>query len=197
MEKWRDVVGFEGAYQVSNFGRVRSVDRYITSKHSSGTEYSRFYRGKILTPEKPRWDDLYILYYLKKDGKRYFGKAHRLVAFAFIPRIEGKNFVNHKDCNPKNNNVENLEWVTHRENIKHAYDNGRIDISKAVASSIRNSYKRFKKVYQYTMDKEFIHEFESVNAAAKYIGVDRSSLAKTCRGVYSNSKNYIWSYELL
>jgi hypothetical protein len=197
MEEWRDIEGYEGEYQVSSYGNVRSLDRYIKSKSKLNNDFVYLKKGKNLIPELGSLVYPYVVYYLQKDGKRYYNKAHRLVAKAFIPNPHNKKIVNHIDSNPRNNHVDNLEWLTHSENIKHAYDKGRIDISKAVESSVRNRYKRFKKVYQYTMDKEFIREFESVNAAAKYIGVDRSSLARTCRGVYSNSKNYIWSYELL
>jgi hypothetical protein len=195
MEVWKDVVGFEGAYQVSNIGRVRSIDRYITSKHSSGTEYTRLLKGKILTPEKPRFDDPYILYYLKKDGKRHFGKAHRLVAFAFIPKIEGKNFVNHKDCNPQNNNVDNLEWVTHRENVQHAYDNGRINVAKAVKASLENRYKLNRAVLQYDMNGLFIKKHNSLKEAAHEVGTDISSISKVCKGKYNHAKNYKFTYE--
>lgn len=197
METWKDIKGFEGMYQISSLGKVRSLDRIEELRHSSGTEYKRLKKGKELTPEKGLRVEPYVVYYLKKNGKRYMKKAHRLVALAFIENNENKKVVNHKDCNPKNNAVENLEWCTHQENIKHAYDNGRIDLSKAVESSVKNRYKRFKKVYQYTMNNEFIREFESVKSAANHIGVDQSSLARACRGAYSNSKNYIWSYVIL
>jgi hypothetical protein len=197
MEIWKDIEGFEGLYQVSNLGRVKSLDVIQNLKHSSGTEYTRFKKGRILRPEQSDRVAPYVIYYLKKDGKRHFGKAHRLVAKAFIPNPENKKVVNHLDCNPKNNAVENLEWATHSENTKHAYDNGRIDLSKAVNASVKNRYKRFKRVYQYTIDYKFVREFESVNAAAKFMNVDRSSLAKACRKEYLTSKNYIWSYELL
>ena len=197
MEVWKDVVGFEGSYQVSNKGRVRSLDRYMTAKHSSGTEYTRFKKGKVLTPEKPRWDDPYVLYYLKKDGKRHFGKAHRLVAFAFLDKIEGKNYVNHKDSNPQNNCVENLEWVTASENSKHAYDKGRIDVSKAVKASVLARYKRFIPVLQYDLNGLFIKRHKSLSDAAAEVGADVSAIAKVCRGKYNHAKNYKFEYEQL
>ena len=197
MEVWKDVVGFEGSYQVSNKGRVRSIDRYMTAKHSSGTEYTFLKKGKELTPEKLRWDDPYVLYYLKKDGKRHFGKAHRLVAFAFLDKVEGKNYVNHKDSNPQNNCVENLEWVTHSENIKHAYDKGRIDIKKCVAASLQNRHKFNKPVLQYDLKGLFIKRHKSLSDAAAEVGSDVSSIAKVCRGKYNHAKNYKFEYEQL
>lgn len=197
MEIWKDIKGFEGLYQVSNLGRVKSLDVIQNLKHSSGTEYTRFKKGRILRPEQSGRVAPYVIYYLKKDGKRHFGKAHRLVAKAFIPNPENKKVVNHLDCNPKNNNVSNLEWATHSENIKYAYDKGRIDIAKCVDASLKNRYKLNKPVLQYDMNGLFIKRHKSISDAAIEIGSDVSSISKVCRGKYNHVKNYKFQYEQL
>lgn len=99
-ELWHDVLGFEGLYQISNFGRVKSK------------------RGKIL---KPYLQNGYLRIGLYKNQEIKGIYIHRLVITAFIPKVEGKNIINHKDGNKLNNYVENLEWCNYSENIEHAY----------------------------------------------------------------------------
>ncbi len=109
METWKDAAGFEGLYEVSDYGRVRHKD----GQEIGGSINNYGYRA----------------YSLFKDGKRYTAKGHRLVAEAFIPNPDGKRNVNHLDGNRDNNYVENLEWATHGENINHAIKELSIDFS--------------------------------------------------------------------
>lgn len=117
-EEWRDIQGFEGLYQVSNKGRVKSFVGF------NGHEYVK--REKILKPTKQRSKGNYFRLgvSLVKDKKRYRVKIHRLVAFAFLKPVDGKVLVNHLDGNPLNNNYSNIEWCTQSENMRHAYDTG-------------------------------------------------------------------------
>lgn len=113
-EVWKPVVGYEEFYEVSNKGRVRSLDRRVWNGRVWYTK-----KGALLTPTKTTTG------YWKIDlkplkGKRKSMKVHRLVAFAFIPNPENKPNINHINGNPLNNNVENLEWCTQSENILHA-----------------------------------------------------------------------------
>lgn len=108
-EIWKPVVGFEGLYEVSNLGRVKSL-------------YDQFKRPRVLIRKLSSNTLGYKVLELK--GKQYL--AHRLVAMAFIENPQNKPFVNHKDSNPSNNHVDNLEWVTQSENIQHGYDFGNI-----------------------------------------------------------------------
>ena len=106
MEKWRDIPDYEGFYQVSDLGNVRSI---------------RF--NKIRNMKS--WDSHgYRAVELCMNNNRYTVGIHRLVALTFIPNPENKPEVNHKDRNKSNNNVENLEWVTQSENVAHAYRHG-------------------------------------------------------------------------
>lgn len=109
MEEWRDAVGFEGLYEVSNYGGIR---------HKHGNEIN----GSINSYG-------YRAYSLFKNEKRITCKGHRLVAEAFIPNPEGKRNVNHKDGDKDNNFVDNLEWATHGENEIHARSKLCIDYS--------------------------------------------------------------------
>jgi len=117
---WKDVVGYEGLYEVSDSGEVRSRDRYI--KANILHVKSRLIKGKILFQNlKPNG---YKTVDLCKDGKVKTTLVHRIVAEAFLPNPDGLRFVNHKDSNRANNIVSNLEWVTSSENRKHGITNG-------------------------------------------------------------------------
>lgn len=113
-EIWKDIAGYEGMYQVSTLGRVRSLDRRKT--YESGV--TRTYKGKIL---KGTLINGYPVVWL---GKRAYRNVHRLVAETFIPNPEHKETVNHKDGVKTNNCVLNLEWNTLTENLQHAFSNG-------------------------------------------------------------------------
>lgn len=120
MEEWRPVVGYEGLYEVSNTGQVRSVDRYYIN--SLGKRF--FLKGKILSlSDNGRG---YLKTVLKKDNKESTKYIHRLVAEAFILNVDGLPAVNHKDEDKTNNNVENLEWCDNRYNDNYGTRNKRV-----------------------------------------------------------------------
>ena len=105
IEEWRPVVRYEGLYEVSNTGQVRSLDRF----------YYRLHKGKVLSPTKDRYG--YLTVTLNCNGKSKTIKIHRLVAQAFLPNPDNLPQVNHKDEDKTNNNVTNLEWCTAKYNV--------------------------------------------------------------------------------
>lgn len=120
-EIWLPVVGYEGWYEVSSLGRTRSVTRSVRS-HSGGFQIKK---GMILSPILTTGEcGGYLLISLTKNGERHGTGVHRLVAKAFIPNPENKPQVNHKNSIRNDNRVENLEWVTASENIRHGYARG-------------------------------------------------------------------------
>ena len=114
-EIWKDVQGYEGIYQISNMGRVKSIER--KAKKYDGM---RIVRERYL---KLNNNDDYYRVKLFKDGEKKILKVHRLVALYFIENNDNKLEVNHIDCNKKNNRIDNLEWCTLQENSKHAVNN--------------------------------------------------------------------------
>lgn len=122
MEQWKDIVGFEGWYQISNLGRVRSVPRVVPHKSKHGSVAYQRWESKILRPTITNQG--YEMVVLSKSGKFSYPTVHRLVAIAFIPNPHNKRTVNHIDGDKTNNVVSNLEWCTSSENNQHAYDVG-------------------------------------------------------------------------
>lgn len=118
-ELWRDVVDYEGYYQVSSLGNVRSLTRVI--RMPDGTEHTRAGKAMAKIPNS----DGYYHVKLSRDGNTKTASIHRLVAEAFIPNPDGLPEVNHIDFNRKNNAVNNLEWVKHSENVHKSIDAGR------------------------------------------------------------------------
>ena len=143
-EEWRDITGYEGLYQVSNLGRVRSLDRYKNQVSKSKNVYSAFCPGRILRQSYRSKTSKYLrvsLYHLAGDGVKSCGASylvHILVAQAFIPNPNNLPCVNHKDEDKTNNCVDNLEWCTHKYNCN--YGNRNIKISKAMMGN-RNPCK--------------------------------------------------------
>ncbi len=119
IEEWKDIEGYEGLYQVSNLGRVRSLKRTIVDSWCT-----RVFKGRILKQTEHNGKQPYFYVTLSKNHKNRKILVHRLVAECFIDNDHNKEQVNHIDGNPQNNNVENLEWVTNAENTQHAYNTG-------------------------------------------------------------------------
>jgi len=115
-EIWKDIAGFEGYYQVSNLGRVKSLSRELNVKNGI-----RKTKERIIANTNNGTG--YLICSLSKKNKRKSILTHRLVATAFIENFDILKEVNHKDGNKKNNSLCNLEWVTRQENINHSWDN--------------------------------------------------------------------------
>lgn len=180
MEEWRDVVGFEGLYEVSNYGRVRSVDRVIIRKDGNRLPL----KGKILRQQGKCGNSTIprMQVFLSKEGHPYSKLVSRIVATAFIPNPENLPEVNHIDEDPSNNHVENLEWCTSQYNHDYGTRNQ------------RQAEKLCKKVNVYDLDGKFIRQYESIKAAAEDIDGDPSSITKVCKKMYKYHKNYIFEY---
>ena len=118
---WKTIKGYEGLYEISDKGEVRSFDRILPCGHNS----SHIRKGKILTPCGNGKG--YLQIYLIKDGKAKKYYIHRLVAEAFIDNPNNYPIINHKDENRSNNEVSNLEWCTHLDNVRHAIRTGLIE----------------------------------------------------------------------
>jgi hypothetical protein len=123
-EIWKDIKNFEGLYQISSLGRIKRLNSEIIAiEHWGKGIIARIIKERILAKAHLRG---YELVSLKKNGKQTTRQVHRLVAETFIPNPLNKPQINHKDCNKENNHINNLEWVTDKENKEHAVLNGKM-----------------------------------------------------------------------
>lgn len=162
-------------YQVSNLGRVRSIDR-IEKRVNQFGEYECKVKGKVLRPCINR--DGYEMIRFQSEGKKVVRTVHRLVAKSFIPNPEGKPCVNHKDLNKRNNVVSNLEWCTYKENLEHASENG-VLYSKRGEESNLTKYTEEQVRQVYALCKQGF----SQSKAGRIIGMPRATVASIMQKV--------------
>ena len=180
-EIWKDIEGYEGLYQVSNMGRVRSLDRYV--KHNCGG--LKLCKGKIMKLNAT-WDG-YLRVDLCKNGKHTHKRVNRLVAEAFIPNPDNLPQVGHKDECKTNNCVSNLYWTTEKENNNHGKHNERV-------SEAQINGKRSKPVLQYTLYMEFVREWPSAIEINRQLGYSFGNICNCCRGLYKQAYGFIWCF---
>lgn len=180
-DDWRDVVGYEGYYQVSNTGKVRSVDRVVA--RSDGKMQNC--KGKILSLIDRRG---YLHVNLCKDLKTKSVKVHRLVAMAFIPNPSKLPIINHKDENPKNNRVENLEWCDVKYNSNYGTRN------EKVSQNTRNAGKRVHPVVATSITTGCRIYFPSINEAQRH-GFSACCVSACCTGRSKTHMGYTWKYD--
>ncbi len=177
-EIWKTIEGFEGLYEVSNLGRVRSLDRIRKAGYGSIAKI----KGKILVPQNINHKKyLVVNLYRNEVGKHYL--VHRLVANAFIPNPNNLPEINHKDENPSNNNVSNLEWCDRKYNNLYG------------TAIERRSRTRGKVVIQCSINGDEIARYCSAREAARVIGKSQAAISRCCIGKYKIAYGYIWKYE--
>ena len=175
-EEWRDVVGYEGRYQVSSMGRVKSLERKV--RHWRGGE--RIQKERILKPSNDRGG--YLLVSLCDGEKRKTLTVHRLVCQAFHENPDNKPQVNHINEIKTDNRACNLEWSTAKENNNHG------------TRTERSAKTRSKPVGQYTLDGELVKIWQSPCEAGKQIGLSDSHVSKVANGKLKTAYGFIWKY---
>ena len=118
-EIWKDIPGYEGYYQASNLGRIKSLDRQFVNTYGG----LRFYHGRILRQSNLLGNYQKVTLKKNRHGSKQW-QVHRLIAITFIPNPENKPEINHINRQPNDNKIENLEWCTRSENVKHFYRTG-------------------------------------------------------------------------
>ena len=176
-EVWRPVKGFEGVYEVSSLGRVKSLARVI---HRGSSDYST--RDRILTASLKNGYPFVSLTNGRRTRPEY---VHRLVAEAFIPNTLGFPCVNHKDETRTNNSVENLEWCTREYNLKFG------TARKRQSETLRNKSRR---VTARDKSGRLVSIFRSPTDASESTGIDRSSIDKALHGHRPSAGGLVWSY---
>lgn len=187
-EIWKDIKGYEGLYQVSNLGRVKSLDRVVEQKNN-GSYTKTLYKGKILKNHST--PNGYLNVHLSKNGKASWKLIHRLVAETFLKKTPNKNIVNHLDNNPKNNKVYNLEWTDYKGNMQYASKQGRM---KAHLDCLKKAQEKRRKPVVAIKGKEILH-FNSAKEAEKY-GFNHRHISSCCNKKYGykTHKGYEWRW---
>ena len=176
VEIFKDIDGFEGKYQVSNMGNVRSLN-YLGTQTTRNLKPVRHHLG----------------YMTVKLGAGRWAMVHTLVATAFIPNPDKKRCVNHIDGNKQNNAVWNLEWVTHKENNQHAIRTGLRDPHKN-NKPIGNDNPTRRPILQYTLDGQFVRRWECISEAARQIGCRSCQINNNVAGRNKSCHGFIWRY---
>lgn len=183
-EIWKEIEGYEGLYEVSNQGRVRSLDRWAKNSASGSVRLSK---GRVLKSHTISNGYHHVILY--KEGEKKDKMIHRLVAEAFIPNPDNKPKIDHINTDKTDNRVENLRWCTQKENC-----NNPISLEKIS-----------QPVAQYTLDGELIAVYPSVIEASRQTGGNNVSIHKCCNGGYFDKsrgkwvnwtkyKGYVWKY---
>lgn len=181
IEIWKDVVGYEGYYQISSFGKVKRVSRIGCFGNLIKEHPIAVYEG-----------ERYMLVTLNKLGKKRPNLLHRVIAQAFIPNPDNLPEVNHKDGNRLNNSIENLEWCTSSENQLHAYKIG-LQINPWIGKKgIKHPCS--KPVVKLSIDGKEIERFDSVRDAARSVKADESYLSHCCRNKNRKAGGFKWKY---
>ena len=178
-EIWKDVKNYEGLYQVSNYGRVKSLN------------FDRIKKEKIM---KSYVDKIgYYSIRLCKNGKSKLVRVHRLVAESFLQRPNKNTEVNHIDGNKLNNFVDNLEWVTHKENMIHAFKN---NLAQYPPPRYGKANAKSKSVVQYDKNGNKIKIWECTKQAGEILKFNYKHISDVCLGKRKTAGGYIWKYEL-
>lgn len=177
-EVWIPIKGYEGLYEISNYGNVKALNyrnRGIT---------------KNITPKKHNRGYLHVILYKQNTSKSFL--VHRLVAEHFIKKDANQNEINHKDGDKTNNHIDNLEWCTHKENIHHFLD-CLID-KKYGGVRKRRAFKRLNKVLQLDMNNNLLKTWDNLSSIKHALNFNESHIQEVCEQKRKTAYGYKWKY---
>lgn len=182
-EIWKDIKDYEGLYQVSNLGRVKSLEK----EHKINNNKTYLLKEKILKNMIDKNGYNYV--HLSKNNIQKRKAIHRLVMEAFIPNINNLPCINHKDENKTNNCIDNLEWCSY------SYNNNYGTKKEKQSLKIKNNIKRSKKVIQYSLQKSIINEYPSLREAERQTNIKYTDILRCYKGKRKTAGGYIWKYK--
>lgn len=178
-EIWKDILGFEGIYQASNFGRIKSLERIDALGHRL--------KEKILKTARDRYGYYQVELYKNSIGKMYL--VHRLVWIAFNGQIPESMQVNHINEIKSDNRLKNLNLMTPKENTNWGTRNER------VGKVLKNRKDLSKPVLQFTLDNILVKEYPSAKQVERELGFNQGNIVKCCNGKQKTAYNYKWQHK--
>ena len=178
-EIWKDINGYEGLYQISNFGNVKSLSNNFSRKE------------KILKP-KQRKGYLYVS--LCKNGKRKYYLVHRLVAEHFIPNPDNKPYIDHINGYKSDNRVCNLRWCTQKENMNNPLTIDKICKNAHLKNKFSAEHPLSKPILQFSKDGELIKKWNSITDIKRELRINIGNICQCCKGKRNIAGGYIWRY---
>ena len=175
-EEWRDIVGYEGLYQVSNLGRIKSL------RNNKNNPREKILKLKLVK-------NGYYIIFLYKNGKPKWYYVHRLVAIAFIPNPYNLPQVNHIDENKTNNCVENLEWCNQKYNVNYG-----TCIERRI-KKLKNRKDLSKPILQFDLEGKLINEYPSINEVERQTGFKNPNICKCLKGKTKTCGGFLWKYK--
>ena len=196
IEEWRSIDGYEGLYQVSSLGRVRSCDRFVKDGRCT-----RLFRGRVLKPVVDNYG--YLRVNLCKDGKGTMFKVHRLVGMAFqdiCGQYKDGAEVDHKNTVRTDNRATNLRWVTPKENSNNSLSRKHMsDAQKGEKSylfgKLGKLHHNSKPIIQLDLQGNFLAEFEGLSDAGRKLNISTGCICMVLKGQRNHTHGYIFRYK--
>lgn len=176
-EIWKPIPGYEGLYEASNKGRVKSIERVVVRNDGR----KRTVKERILKGSPDKAGYLLVTLHDGKSEQRTY-PTHRLIGFTFLEPVEGKNEINHIDENKVNNAVWNLEWCTREENNNYG------------TRTERSAKTQSKSVAQLTKDGKLVKVWLSTREAERQLGLKHGNISNAALGKQQTAYNYVWKY---
>lgn len=176
MEIWKPIEGFDN-YMISNLGRVKSC---------------KYGKERIMKPLKDKYG--YLAIHLLKDKKSNNKRIHRLVALAFIPNVENKPCIDHINTNRSDNRVENLRWVTYKENNNNPLTNEKRSINSGNLGKFGKLSHYHKPTLQFSKDGEFIRKWDCARDIQRELGFDEHYISSCCNKRRKTANGFIWRH---